>query len=77
MRSGYIVWWDEPWPSDQTDLKRRTKCDVEMCCNMLHEGEDDWPLGKAGRPEGGRAASSRVLSVPISVSCLLMSSGVF
>jgi hypothetical protein len=74
---GYIVLWDEPRPSDQTDLKRRSRCDVEMCCNVLREGEGCWPLDQAGWPEGGRAASSGVLSVPVSVPCLLMSSGVF
>jgi hypothetical protein len=77
MESGYIVRWDEPRPSDQTNLKRRSRCDVEMYCNALHEGEGVWPLGQAGRPEEGRAASSGVISVPVSVPCLLMSSGVF
>jgi hypothetical protein len=67
LGSGYIVWWDELWPSDQTDLKRRSRCDVEMCCNELHEGEDGWPLGQASWPEGGRAVSSGVLSVLVSV----------
>jgi hypothetical protein len=22
-----------------------------MCCNVLREGEDGWPLGQAGQPE--------------------------
>jgi hypothetical protein len=55
---GYIVWWDEPWPSDQIDLKRRSRCDVEKCCNTLHEGEEQspreeagWPACEAGQPQ--------------------------
>jgi hypothetical protein len=53
LGSGYIVWWDEPRPLDQTDLKRRSRCDVEMCCNVLREGQNGWPLGQAGWLEGG------------------------
>jgi hypothetical protein len=50
---GYIVWWDEPRPSNQTDLKRLSRCDINMCCNTLREGEGGWPLRQADQPEEG------------------------
>jgi hypothetical protein len=54
--------------SDQTDLKRQSRCDVEMCCNALREGEGGWPLGEADHPKGGgrpplESSSVRVRSV--------------
>jgi hypothetical protein len=79
LGSGYIVLWDEPWPSDQTNLKRRSRCDVEMCCNVLCEGEGGWPLGQAGWPKGAGwppLESSRSWSRSHAFSCLLESSSV-
>jgi hypothetical protein len=80
LGSGYIVRWDEPWPSDQTDLKRWSRCDVEMCCNTLREGEEHNPREETGRPACGAGRLHMLSSRPLLRSsvlwCLLESSSV-
>jgi hypothetical protein len=65
LGSGYIVWWDDPRPSDQTDLKQRSRCDVEMCCNALREGEEQSPWEEAGRPACGADRPHMLSSRPL------------
>jgi hypothetical protein len=42
--SSYIVWTDEPRPSDQTDIDQWWRYIVEFGWNVLRERERDWYL---------------------------------
>jgi hypothetical protein len=45
--SAYIAWWDEPQPSDQTDMKQWSRCVVEVGWRPPREGD---PLGRGAKP---------------------------
>jgi hypothetical protein len=49
--SAYIARWDEPQPSDQTDMKQWSRCIIEIGWRPPHEGGPTWQGSQDGRPD--------------------------
>jgi hypothetical protein len=49
--SAYIARWDEPQPSDQTDLKQWSRYVVEVGWRPSREADLTWRWDQAGRPD--------------------------
>jgi hypothetical protein len=76
--STYIARWDEPQPSDQTDLKQWSRCIVEVGWRPPRKASLTWRWTQASWPDmWGQLAPPVSLWPSASFSCLLMSSRTF
>jgi hypothetical protein len=72
--SAYIARWDEPQPSDQTDMKQWSRCIIEISWRLPYEGD---PPGRGARPAVLTCGAGRPHLAAVGPPLRSVTSGVF